>query len=220
MIKHFLLRDFKTYRVFWIVLALLTGCAVAAMLLSSSLLPLLLLGYAYLLFGLLPLQSLTGVRARSQHVMSRNYLLSLPVRRKYMFLIAQFRNLIFWGPLIVLVLSVPLLPFGDESPFRKSKNWYGLYCIGVLSGMLWMTNSAIQGQLSIEKILTYVTQKKRVLAWLKLFAVHFGEFWLLGALSVGFLLLGTIYDVIFVAFSVGLAGTRFYLARKSWLHNQ
>lgn len=220
MIRHFLLRDFRTYRMFWIILAILTGCAVVAMLLSSSLIPLLLLGYAYLLFGLLPLQSLTGVRFRSQHIMSRNYLLSLPVKREYLFLIIQFRNLIFWVPLILLLLSVPFLPLGDDSPFGVPKNWYGLYCIGVLSCLVWMTNGSIQAQLSIEKIMAYVTQKKRALAWLKTLGVYLVEVLLLIALSAGFLSLGTFYDVIFVTLAVGLAWTRFYFARKSWLHHQ
>ena len=220
MIKHFVLRDFRTFQLLWIILAILTGCAVVASLLSSSFIPLLLLGYACFFFGLLPLLSLTGVRFRSQHVMSRDYLLSLPIQRRYLFLIIQFRSLIFWTPLVLLLLLVPFLPLGEDSPFGVSKNWYGLYCIGVLSCFVWMTNSFIQSLLSSEKITAYVTQRKRAFAWLKFFAVYFGELFLLGALVVGFLALGTIYDVLFVALAVGLAWTRFYFARKSWINNQ
>jgi len=220
MIRHFLLRDFRTYRLSWIILAILTGCAVAVSFLSASFFPLFLVGYAYFLCGFTSILSLTGVRFRSQHLMSRNYLLALPVNRKYLFLIIQFRGLIFWGPLILLLLSVPFLPLGDAFPFAVSKNWYGLYGIGVLSCFVWMTNSFIQSQLSSERITAYVTQKKRALAWLKWFGVYLGEFLLLGALAAGFLALGTVYDVIFVALTIGLAATRFYFARKSWIHNQ
>jgi len=220
MIKHFLLRDFRTFQLLWIILAILTGCALVTSLLSSSFIPLFLLGYACFFFGLIPLVTLTGVRFRSQHLMSRNYLLSLPIQRRYLFLIIQFRSLIFWMPLILLLLLLPFLPLGEDSPFGVPKNWYGLYGIGVLSCFVWMTNSFIQGQLSSEKITAYVTQRKRAFAWLTFFAVYFGEMVLLGALAAGFLLLGTIYDVIFVALAVGLAWARFYFARKSWIHNQ
>ncbi len=216
---HFILRDFKTYRLAWIVLGILTGCAFTTMLLFSSLIPLLPLGYGYFFFGLLPC-TFTGVRFRSQHIMSRNYLLSLPIERRYLFAIIQCRILIFWIPFALLILSLPFLGFPEKPTPDTPKNVYGLYSIGLLACIVWMTNSLTQMQLSSEKITSYVTQKRRALAWFKMLGLYLLELSFVIALVVGFLSLRTVYDIIFVALLVGAAWMRFYFARKSWLHNQ
>ncbi len=220
MIRHFLIRDFKTYRLMWIVCAIATVLAVGAIPVFSSLIPLVLLGYVYFFIGLIPPQQITGVRLRSQHIMSRNYLLALPIKRTSLFVIIQYRSLMFWGPLILLLLIVPLLPV-PKALFREVlENHYGLYCLGILSGFVWLINSMISIQLAGEKITTYLTQQKRAFAWIKALGFYLGEFALVGGLAFGFIRFGVLSDIFVIMGLLGIAGGRFYFARKGWLHHQ
>ena len=224
MIFHFIKRDYNTYRFFWIIIGVFSVVSIPAVLVSGKyFMP---VAYAYLFFGIIPIKDLIGVTWRSQHIMSRNYILALPVKRKKLFFMIQYRALIYWLPFLILSWIAPL--FLSDSILRKeSENSYLIYALMIILGVIWFINSSITMQLACEKISSYLTQKQRAKEWIKLMVVYLGEFAIVGISFLSILgisfhssYIDTVHISLPLLIVLALVSIRFYLAKKRWLGQQ
>ena len=214
MTWHFIKRDFQSYRFFWILLILFSCLGVFAVMHSRNWL--FLLGNGYFLFGMVPIGNLTGVTWRSQHIMSRNYLLSLPINRKGLFLITQARAFVYFAPFAVYALVAPLL---SQDLFRTipiSCDHYFIYTAMVLTFVIWLINTMINMQLGWERVTTYLTQLQRAKEWVKLMIVYIGEIYIVGLCFIGSWLL-SLSPVLPLAIIIGMTCVRYFYTRKGWL---
>jgi hypothetical protein len=238
MIAHFILRDFRTYKLYWILLILVSLAAfsgkVPAGYVSNF------MWYVYLMFAMVPINNLTGSTWRSQHIMSRNYMLALPVKRNSLFLITQARAFIYWIPIVCLCTLWPLNSSVFESISGES---YAIYVAIVFAGAFLFINDMIGLQLGIEKNNSYRTQWGRAVQWTKIMVNYFlGTIMLMlavfntlmsGARETNFSLdqltsnssiLSSIFfiglaipPIFWLLLIVLLAGGRFFFTRKAWL---
>jgi hypothetical protein len=217
MIFHFIKRDFVSQRLPWAVLALST--LLSLRLFPSSHLIYMGLLYAYLLFAMTPMSEMTGAKWRSQHVMSRSYLLALPVERKKLFWFTQARALVFFLPLIALAYILPtFLPEAHRIfvNFVPKDSSLGIYHVLVLLMVVWMLNSMISLPLGFEKVWGYPTQARRILAYVRMIGVFLFELFLiiLSCSETYFYASKPVFPLVVTLF---VAFARFYLARRSWL---
>ena len=173
MIYHFLKRDFLSNKINWVINIVVTLVCLIASAFNPQIL--FILGACFLFFAIIPLQSLTGAAWRSQHVMSRNYLLSLPVPRKKMFFIVQMRAMVFAIPIIIFTLVMPFYSDFFNSVISFSLAIYPLFVAMVFLSIVWMIYSAIYSNLIFEKITSYLTKIDRTKAWTLSMTVFFGE---------------------------------------------
>ncbi len=114
MIAHFIARDFRTYKISWILLALITWPMTSAVHDLNVFWH--YIGLVYFYFGIRPQNSFFGSTLRIQNIMSRNYMLALPVKRKSMFLIIHYRCMIYWVPFISYYLATIYFYFIVKTP--------------------------------------------------------------------------------------------------------
>ena len=219
MILHFIKRDFLTHRLPWAILAL--GTLVSLRLFPSSHLLYLGLVYSYLLFAITPMSELTGAKWRSQHVMSRSYLLALPVERKKLFWLTQARALVFFLPLIALAYILPtFLPEAQRVyvNFVPKGASLGVYHVLVLLMVGWMLNSMISLPLGFERVWGYSNQRQRLTAYVLIIGAFLLELFLiiLSCSETFFYASKPIFPLVVTGF---VAFVRFYLARRSWLNS-
>jgi hypothetical protein len=94
MIRQFLIWDFRTYRMHW---ALMTAVACAILgTLGFNIDSFFYLFMICFLFSAVPTSALSGSKVRTQHVLSRNYLLSLPYSRKSIYTAILIRSTVFY----------------------------------------------------------------------------------------------------------------------------
>lgn len=171
-----------------------------------------MLGVGYLLFAMAPMNGIAGVTWRSQQIMSRNYLLALPVPRKQMFMLIQIRALVFWAPLFAFFT---LIPIWQESRLEWTPARYTCTVL-TLSGLaFWCINMMISAQLNWERIATFLNQSQRFKAWVTVTAVLLLECQIA---VIAFLLaisqrLGFFLPVVAVGI---LAGIRYWLNERRW----
>ena len=214
MIYHFLHRDFLSNKVNWIMNFVIISVCLAGSLVSQEIL--FILGVVEMFFAILPLQSLTGAAWRSQHVMSRNYLLSLPVDRQKMFLIVQMRALVFAVPVLIYASIMPFFSPFVSTLVLSAGSHFIIYFLMLVMALIWMINSSIYSNLIFEKITTYLTKLERTKAWTFALVVFFFE---MGVVICSFLkggesLVSTCVG--FLALLVILA-FRFRVTRSAWL---
>jgi hypothetical protein len=212
MILHFVKRDFATHRLSWLMLTAITLLYFPARILEIDMFG--ALGYFYFIFPMVTLQQVAGVNWRSQHIMSRNYLLALPVSRTKMFGVVMIRALIFCIPAFVFCLIAPSYWEPVYEFFIISSELISMTLI-VLFGFIWFVALAISMQIGIERITTYLTLQQRMWAWVKYFSFFILE--ALAFLSV-IILLAELTPIWFpVVGSALFARIRFVLAREAWL---
>jgi hypothetical protein len=90
MIRHFLRRDFRDCRLYWASLLLITVAS-----LFAGVIGLTILFWVYFMFPSMAQGYILGSPWRTQHQMSRHYLLALPISHKKLFVIQQARMLVF-----------------------------------------------------------------------------------------------------------------------------
>lgn len=173
MIYHFVKRDFKSHFINWAILLIIVTACLWAMRLASEVI--FVLGACLMFYAILPLQTITGASWRSQHSMSRNYLLSLPVPRKKMFFIVQIRAFVFALPIFLYALLIPEASdfFSALVPQAQQNRFF--YVLNVFLLLVWMINSSISANLVFEKISTYQTKLQRSLCWTLSLSVFFAE---------------------------------------------
>lgn len=217
MIFHFVKRDFISHRLPWAILILFT--IFSLMFFSYNHLIYIGLLYAYLLFAMTPMTEMTGAKWRSQHVMSRSYLLALPVERKTLFWFTQFRALIFFMPLIIFCYILPtFLPEAHRIYINfVPKNFpIGIYHVLVLVMVVWLLNCMMSLPLGFEKVWTYPTQQKRLRAYIVMIGVFLFELFLI-ILSCSETYLYASHPFFPLIVTSAVAFVRFYLTRRSWL---
>jgi hypothetical protein len=221
MVTHFIKQDFKSNSLAWIIVGILTLGAGLSIVFWPWLwgAAVMILGYLYFFLGLTPLQGITGAKFRSQHVMSRNYLLSLPVNRRRQFAIIQLRALIYWIPLIVLVSALPFVSFREGFKRIRQSNPL-LYFVLIMSSVLWIINRIISIQITTERITSYQTKRQRFIRWIGDISLFVVEIAIVNFSWFGFIMLGGLGDFVVVMVVVGLAFWRYNSARQGWLYQQ
>jgi hypothetical protein len=165
MIRHFLKRDIRDYQVYWFMVGILSFIFLLLFWITDWIVYLYLAAYACIFLAFLPVNYLTGVTWRAQHVMSRNYLLALPVSRKGLFHTILVRILVFWIPLWSLMLYMPL-ELNRTIPYQLQH--FGPYLLLVPATSFWLVNAIIGMQLRYETITRYMDQNERIRAWIKM----------------------------------------------------
>lgn len=214
MIYHFLHRDFLSNRINWVINLIIVATCLAGASLHPEIL--FILGVVLLFFAIIPLQSLTGAAWRSQHVMSRNYLLSLPVERRKMFLIVQMRALVFALPVLIYALVMPFYSPFFASVVLAAHSYFVLYALTLLMAIVWMINSAIYSNLIFEKITSYLTKVERTTSWSINMVIFFTELAIVVCcfLKAGESLMSTLLGLVLMAATLAF---RFQRTQKAWL---
>lgn len=219
MIVHFLRWDFHTFRFQWAMLAVAT-------LLSAPFLAhpqaLQILAMLYFMFAAVPAQQITGVKFRSQHAMSRNYLLSLPIERGKNFLFVILRSGVHTLPLFLLILLAPYLQSGSRLLESLSFKNSPMFPLLVTSSLFWFACHTIEMQMNWERITTYLSSSHRLRAWIFTTAVYMIE----GAVMFALTLASTSVvgakahfplGLIALPVSIGICAVRFRLTRRKWV---
>jgi len=176
MTLHFLKRDFRDFLLYWIILLILTIIALLAGMIGLS-----MLVWAYFMFPSMAEGYILGSPWRTQHQMSRHYLLSLPISHKRLFVTQQIRILVFWMPLLILMSCVPFTILTSVE--------FGLfYYFAVFVSIAFWMHSQIWSALEMESISTYLPKGYRIWAYIKLFGVLFGTMAILATGWVNYLL--------------------------------
>ncbi len=219
MIWHFIKRDFLSHTVAWAILAATT--VFSLLFFSYNHLVYLGLLYVYLLFAMQPMGELTGAKWRSQHVMSRSYLLALPVERKKLFWFTQWRALVFFLPLIAFTYILPnYLPEAHRIyiNFVPKDFPLGIYHVLILVMVVWLLNSMISMPLEAERVWTYQTQQRRMWAYVRMIGVFLFELFMI-ILSCSETYLYASHAIFPLVVTSIVAFIRFYLTRRSWLNS-
>lgn len=216
MITHFIFRDLKSNRIYWLITLIVTLLAIPAVYFHGD--ALLLLFYPYFFMSISPLAGLIGSRWRAQHVMSRHYLLSLPVSRIKLFRIIQLRAFVFQIPLYLLLTYVIFTD--SECTLRFNQ----LQLLSILLGSLiagnWFINLAVDNAIAYEAIGSHQVPVKRIKLWIALFARMLIEILIIG---------GTVYllqssganAVIYATLAVSsvIAVVRYKSAQLAWIRS-
>lgn len=162
MIVHFLRRDFRDYLLYWVILVILTVIA-----LPAGPTGLAALFWVYFMFPSMAEGYIFGSAWRTQHQLSRHYLLALPISHKRLFMIQQVRILVYWLPLLILASCLPftLLSSLQVGPF---------YYFALLVSIVFNFHSHLWSALEMESISTYLPKGYRLWAYIKCFGVLFG----------------------------------------------
>ncbi len=214
MIRHFLKRDFRDYQLYWVLVfavAFVFGLLYQA---TGILLYLYLAVYTCVFLAFLPVNYLTGVTWRAQHIMSRNYLLALPIGRKHLFHIVLLRILVFWTPLWALLFYLPVA-LNRNLPYRLTHPV--AYVLLVLIGSFWLINAIIAMQLRYEEIIRYMHVRQRIAAWSRMLTGALVES-LLMALAL-FSLYGdrTLALLVMLAAAIWIAIRRYRSNLRRWI---
>ena len=180
MTLHFLKRDFIDFRLEWVILLIVTTLAVVVSYTPAARFSWIGLLYAYGIFAIAPLPEILGSVWRTQHHLSRHYLLSLPVPHKKLFLIQQIRLLTFCLPLMILGCLWPFLTSIGLKSFTL-ETWI-LYYFGLFISVSLLIHSMIWQTLEMERISSYLPRGERLWANIKLFVVWMG-LWVIPAVA-------------------------------------
>lgn len=172
MIKHFLKRDFDDCYIYWFVVIIVAVLAlvIGPLLTRKEFLVLWgVLAYIYFIIGIFPLTHVLGSQWRSQHYLSRFYLLALPVSRLELFNIQQIRILFFMVPFIFVMLALPLVflfsQFVVLSPVCLV--WGIVYFLLFFISIMLYLQGIISAVLASERISRKVDKSDRFFAQLK-----------------------------------------------------
>ena len=172
MIGHFLKRDFLDFRLLWIGLLIVTLLWAMGSKRIFGTTGLEYLFFGYIFFGMLPQNFILGSPWRTQHQISRHYLLSLPLAHKNLFLIQNIRMMIFGFPALALG---SLLPFWGSSLFDHftGLSWV-LFYSGLVVSFGLLEQIGIWTTLEWERVTSYLQPSERFGAYMKIFVGSFG----------------------------------------------
>ncbi|NBT59817.1 hypothetical protein EBT16_13645 [bacterium] len=168
MIGHFLKRDFSDALVLWIILGLLSLALWGTYAWSPSESILMGLGWLYFLFPQFCTLNITGSIVRTDHMISRQYFLALPLRRTQFFFITLFRIMVLYLPLCFFLILVVPFCFVPQKLYTHP-NWYlawSIYVFGILMSVVWWISHHLFYSLIIEQSLRFSNSKKRILTTL------------------------------------------------------
>ncbi len=214
MIRHFLKRDFKDYQLYWVLVFSVAFMFGVIYRVTGILLCLYLAVYTCVFLAFLPVNYLTGVTWRAQHIMSRNYLLALPIGRKKLFHMVLVRILVFWTPLWGLLFYLPVA-LNRNVPYRL--NHPGAYVLLVLIGSFWLINAIIAMQLRYEEIIRYMHVRQRISAWTRMLAGALGESLLMALALFSLHGVGTLLRLTTLAAAIWIAIRRYRSNLRRWI---
>lgn len=162
MLTHFIKRDFKDLKLGWGIVGGIVFLALAAIPFSPKegvFIIAAVIGYTLFFMTLIPLNQVLGSHWRNQHVMSRYYLLSLPVPRNELFKIQQIRLLIYGLPITLFAIITPM--FWLAVP----EIWFLLFTLfySILVGVtiIFFIQLMILFNLFMENFSSHVNQQER-----------------------------------------------------------
>jgi hypothetical protein len=210
MIFHFMKQDFKSNTYTWI--AILLG-AIVTLFIRNEFADAVeyYVGMSFLFALIVPAQ-FTGVPYRNQHVMSRNYLLSLPIKRTRLHDMIVLRSFIYFIPLLVAITVFPL----NSPKFLLALHSLPLttieYGLMVVVFAAWINSGMIIGQLLNEKI-RKLTNRNRRIGFLLLYviAICFDLAVLTGSIAVAHSFLLPV-SIMIVAIAI-----KYTLGRMMWV---
>ncbi|MFM8268932.1 MAG: hypothetical protein ACKN9V_01995 [Pseudomonadota bacterium] len=165
MIKHFLVQDFRDSLVIWIIFA-----AVAFVLTSSYFIwpnsnSIIILGFSCFMFSVLQTANIVGTVIRSDHILSRHYYLTLPLKRHRMFSVIILRLFVFFLPLWLFCTVIAPLTFRVEfSSVTSSTSCYLIYVFGITLGIFWFLGQGLLHSVILQQSLHFSSSKKRILS--------------------------------------------------------
>ncbi|MBS1958672.1 MAG: hypothetical protein JST80_04290 [Bdellovibrionales bacterium] len=166
---HFIKWDIISFKIYWILLA--TASISIVLFFGTSADSARMLLFLFFMFGIVPTHHITGSKLRSQHVMSRSYLLSLPIKRQTLFFYIIIRKLVFYLPLILLFYCLPKLAVSTISPVFAKTDFTNLsfyFLVPVLIVLFILLG--LQNKLETEKLSAHTTTDKRFFSWIVLFS--------------------------------------------------
>jgi len=222
VIKHFIKRDFADHQSGWISLlgVFLFAVAFQELFLSNEfqMWPLILAGYAAGLFALVAIGKISGTILRSQHLMSRNYMLSLPINREKMFFLMQIRILVFWIPLLLIAWSAPLYSTTVVDLIKHADPFFPfVYGPSVFFLIIWFLNSTLAAQVRAQRAASRITTAFNPLKFLLIFILGMAEVGIVAGSGFGLTLLFSGGSVIGLIIVLGFAIFRYFSARTQWI---
>jgi len=208
MLKHFLIRDFKDLQIFWLfVTGIFCFGAIISMFLPLKAVRVIPLGLAYLLFiaSSLPVTHILGSNWRTQHTLSRQYLLALPVSHERLFIIQQIRLGIFSLPWVLALIFLPLY---------YTLNNYNLILLPIFAFLFFANLSAtfffyihflIMMTLLAERFTSHKTQTERI---------QQGVYTLLGFISIYFVIIVSWTPYVLFFKEIGICLPLFFILFK------
>lgn len=211
MITQFLVRDLISHRLQWIILLVMT---VPALIFADFLH---VLFFVYILFCISAMNDIIGVTWRSQHVMSRNYMLSLPISRNKMFFLNQLRAFVFGLPMFIYLVCLPYTELKKPAKLFVSENFsVGQYGLVVLISMFWFFNSMFYTAVKTEKISSHLSVVQRILSHILLHGMHVIEVVVYGVPLFGYTINKFPFWVPLLVVLL-LTGNKIFLARRNWV---
>jgi len=217
MTLHFLKWDFVKNRFAWILLLGLTLAVAPMAAKEPTLLQILFMGYFF--FAILQIAPVIGTRMRSQHTLSRNYLLTLPIRRYDTFVILLIRLMVFTIPFMVLFWPVPLFfsvkELGAGAVFTWRVQWFT--SVLLVPAILTFMIGLVEMQLLWERTSLITSRSQRALRGMGAFLMSMVELWSL-MFCLAMSAIGTPASSLPAAVAVLLiAGFRFCSTRRKWV---
>jgi hypothetical protein len=157
MILHFMKRDFLSSRFEWSLVAIISAVLFAVLFFNQG--ALIFLGYLYFFFPLAASSKISTSRWRSQHSMSRNYLLALPVPRNRIFNAILLRQMIYWIPMFIFLTIVPIFCWPKNIPYSAAS--YIVFEIASITIASWFSVSLVGSQLMFERITSHSSRQRR-----------------------------------------------------------
>ena len=216
MLIHWLKWDFRIHRVQWVIFLLLEFLAYF---LESGMERFEIMVALAIIYSVLPAAKLFGTRGRSQHVMSRSYLLSLPEPRFRTYLTLILRMQIFAIPQMILLFVLPGSGLLRKSPGLEVWLHPVYFRLILLPGMIWLVAFQLRTQLAQERISTYLKVTERFFAWAIQISGSIAEFLLvllLAALTVGGWMFSPIPQWLALVLFLGAMAGRVWFSFLSW----
>jgi hypothetical protein len=211
MIWHFVKRDFKSDRTLWVFLALVIVIGSLSALgnpESYGLAP-----YFSFLFALTGSNKIVGTQFRSQHQMSRNYILSLPASRERLFWISNVRFLVYATPFLITSLAAPL--FNPKLYVEPLRFW--VFYFALIAVTVWNFNLLNKIQIRLERRSTFPKSSDRFFAALRLWIPFVIEV-VIVVLSMSALLISRLWYFPFALMITFSGATWCYIStRKKWI---
>jgi hypothetical protein len=217
MIFHWIKWDFKMFRAQWVIFGLIFGVMSVAVHSHESIA---FQGMLTFMFAIIPASKLIGAKFRSQHVMSRSYLLSLPRPRLEIYLMLLLRLQVFAVPFMAYLICLPRMGVGPPLSADLMLLDQRLLMLLVPVVSVWLSAMQVSTQISIETISSYLTLVQRFFAWTLHVVVSVVEFLLVVGLfgyAVLYFRLSAVNAVLASVVVVAIAMLRVFLSYRRWI---